>query len=176
MQLTASSIYISRGKLVKGLSTSKVNLNLKKTLYYSYHPDLLPIQWFFLWSNKWGQPWGPHLLPSQLIVLWEIMKTMAGKLSLGFHEDITKLVDIFKENLFPAHLIKGLSIITLLGPKVIIVPGVPFPSLHQQLALSYIGHFLLLLKKRFTILSRAIAMIQISNQFFLLLISVSHLV
>ena len=75
------------------------------------------------------------------------MKTMAGKLSLGFHEDITKLVDIFKENLFPAHLIKGLSIITLLGPKVIIVPGVPFPSLHLQLALSYIGHFLLLLKK-----------------------------
>ena len=40
---------------------------------------------------------------------------MVGKLSLGFHEDITKLMDIFKKNLFPAHLIKGLKIITLLA-------------------------------------------------------------
>lgn len=45
---------------------------------------------------------------------------------LGFHVDIDKLTDILKKkNLFPAHLT-----VTSLGPKAIIIPGVPFPPLH----------------------------------------------
>ena len=89
---------------------------------------------------------------------------------LGFHEDINKLTDILKKNIFPAHLIeKDFKPLHHWDPKQSSTPEVPFPPLHLCFTLSYprLAIFLLSLKKRFTILLSAITMTWILNWFLL---------
>ena len=54
---------------------------------------------------------------------------------LGLHEDLTKLMDILKKNLFPAHLIERVVNRYVTG-TLSTVPRVPFP-LHLCFTLSY---------------------------------------
>ena len=56
---------------------------------------------------------------------------------LGFHKDITKLMDILKKNLFPAHLIEKIINRYITGTQTIIIPGIPFLPLHLRSTLSY---------------------------------------
>ena len=55
---------------------------------------------------------------------------------LGLHEDLTKLMDILKKNLFPAHLIERVVNRYVTG-TLSTVPRVPFP-LHLYFTLSYL--------------------------------------
>ena len=78
---------------------------------------------------------------------------------LGFYEDINKLTDILKKNLFPAHLIEKIINRYITGTQSNHHPGVPFPPLHLRFTLgSILATFLLSLKKRSAILLSAIAM------------------
>ena len=56
---------------------------------------------------------------------------------LGFHEDINKLTDILKKNLFPAHLINREDYKPFHCWDSIIIPGVPLPPIHLRSTLSY---------------------------------------
>ena len=63
-----------------------------------------------------------------------------NKTWLGFHEDITKLMDILKRNLSPAHLIERVIFHSIaVVPKAIIDPRVPFSSLHIHFTLSILN-------------------------------------
>ena len=57
---------------------------------------------------------------------------------LGLHEDLTKLMDILKKNLFPAHLIERVVNRCVTGTLSNHFPhGVPFP-VHLYFTLSYL--------------------------------------
>ena len=97
---------------------------------------------------------------------------------LGFHEDINKLTDILKKNLFPAHLIEKIINRYITGTQNNHHPrdSLPTTSPTFYFKLPYIGHSLLSLKKRSAILLSAIAMTWISNWFSLPSKSVTCLV
>ena len=80
--------------------------------------------------------------------------------SLGFHEDINKLTDILKKNLFPAHLIEKIINCYITGTQSNhhLWGSLPTISLTFYFKLPYIGHFSAIAQKRFPILLSAIAM------------------
>ena len=97
---------------------------------------------------------------------------------LGFHEDINKLIDILKMNLFPAHLIEKIINRYITGTQSNHHPrgSLPTTSPTFYFKLPYIGHFSAITQKRSAILLSAIAMTWISNWFSLPSKSVTCLV
>ena len=97
---------------------------------------------------------------------------------LGFHEDINKLIDILKMNLFPAHLIEKIINRYITGTQNNHHPrdSLPTTSPTFYFKLPYIGHFSAITQKRSAILLSAIAMTWISNWFSLPSKSVTCLV
>ena len=79
---------------------------------------------------------------------------------LGFHEDINKLTDVLKQNLYPAHLIEKIinRYITRTQSNHHPRGSLPTTSPTFYLKLPYIGHFSAINQKRFAISSSAIAM------------------
>ena len=79
---------------------------------------------------------------------------------LGFHEDINKLTDILKNNLFPAHLIEKIINRYITGTQSNHHPWGSLPTISPTFyfKLPYIGHFSAITQKRFAILLSAIAM------------------
>ena len=77
---------------------------------------------------------------------------------LGFHEKITKLMDILQKNPFPAHLIERVVHCYITRTQNNHCPQGSFPTTSPTFyfKLLYMTIFLSLLKKRFTILSSAI--------------------
>ena len=69
---------------------------------------------------------------------------------LGFHEDITKLMDILKKNLFPAHLIEKVINRYITGTQSNQCPrgSLPTTSPTFYFKLPYIGHFSAITQKK----------------------------
>ena len=68
---------------------------------------------------------------------------------LGLHEDISKLMDILKKNLFPAHLIEKVVNRYVTGTLSNHCPEVSFPtSPTYYFKLPYIGHFSVVTQKK----------------------------
>ena len=83
---------------------------------------------------------------------------------LGLHEDITKLMEILKKNLFPARLIERVVNRYTTGTLSNHCPRGSLPtSPIFYFKLPYIGHFSVVTQKRFVTLLSTIAMIWISN-------------
>ena len=83
---------------------------------------------------------------------------------LGLHEDITKLVDVLKKNLFLAHLIERVVNRYVTGSLSNPCSRGSLPtSPIFYFKLLYIGHFLLSLRNRFGTSSSAIATVWLLN-------------
>ena len=68
---------------------------------------------------------------------------------LGLHEDISKLMDILKKNLFPAHLIERVVNRYVTGTLSNHCPQVSFPTSPTfYFKLPYIGHFSVVTEKK----------------------------
>jgi len=68
---------------------------------------------------------------------------------LGLHEDVTKLMDILKKNLFPAHLIERVVNRYVTGTLSNHSPSVSLPTPPSfYFKLPYIGHFSVVTQKK----------------------------
>ena len=93
-----------------------------------------------------------------LLLIGPIRLTTCGQ--LGLHEDITKLMDIVRKNLFPAHLIERVVNRYVTGTLRNHSPRGSLPtSPIFYFKLPYIGHFSVVTQERFVTLSSAIAKI-----------------
>ena len=91
----------------------------------------------------------PRTLTKWVLSGLSLIEPIINNTWLGLHEDITKLMDILKKNLFPAHLIERVVNRYVTGTLSNHSPSVPLPTSPTfYFKLPYIGHFSVVTQKK----------------------------
>ena len=101
-------------------------------------------------SGRWAVTTVKRLLSSGLLNLRSGLTYKINNTWLGLHEDITKLTEILKKNLFPAHVIEKVVNRYITGTHSNHCPRVSLPTTSPTFyfKLPYIGHFSVVTQKK----------------------------